>query len=567
MATRQTFKTLDVLRLLVERDPEGTELRNELDNGDAALGAYGWVGAPAPGQTLEPYIKTENRPAGAAGRRFKWSTAGGVSDEKIISEPIFLVAGQWIAARWLEDVPMGLIHHKARFEFYDANGGTLLIGAYTNGFRATVDGTARATAPLQAPAGTNYCRLVYSPTGNAAGTAATPVGETYIYVRSITVGIAATSAGVNSGALAGASRYYVDVAPDCLEIVYNRVELDVSTLTARINSAALDPLTSTVLRPGRRLMLEAMKGGAWSPLFTGSTASARTSYTQTRAGLETVIELTGVDAGRVMAMTGAPDMYRANQTQGTGASEYVWADTASFADLMSLAIEPIPWNCDGYVDNPYVLTRYSGTDDSCTLLDNAIRTRDGRARGAGWVSKAGVFHFVDHRLLADMPLVDTLTEADYARLEVDYDTAEAVNSLTITNWFDALPPSDPDYKGTVFGPYKDSQSIRRWGELRANYSAFGFGTPADVRAHARLILNANKDPLLLPDSVSKGLSTTADIDRWAHRELVDKVRVTSTAPALDRTCRVQGIEQRITPDRWTVTYRLRLDGRLPLPTV
>lgn len=529
---RQVFFTVDTVKLLVERDKTGAELVNLLPNPDGDLGGWGWV-TPVTNTAMA-------RQAGTTPAVLEFSNSA--TQAVVMTSPaLYVSAGVYLAARWKVQTSSSTGFHRARLDFFNA-AGSLLGSSTQTGYLANGTAATRSISATITPATTAYARLRFDLFNNTSG--ADAVAGQYVRFNDAVVTQAATSGALSAIATATAPvAYYTDVITSAQQITVNREGIDVGTLTARIASNALDPSTTTTLRPGRRVILQALANGVWEPLFTGKTSNARVSYAIGADGPLAVTQLTAVDAVPSLAATKTPYL-------------------AQFPQFLRQALEaattPVPWDLDGQTGQQAGTGLTVGLDPAATLLDAIIRVRDS-AKGMAWVSRRGVVSVYSGTLLSST-VADTWTEDDYAEdVEIGYDTSQAINKITVQDWVSSTQ--------TTYGPYIDRVSVRQWGELSATYTTVG-ATPA---AFAASILATNKDPVLTINATSVAMTTQTDLDRYATREIGDRITLTCLAPALTVDARIRGISHVLTAnangrDSWFTTYQYDVNGRAPIPT-
>lgn len=537
--SRQTFDTLDQLRITIERDAYPGELYNRIDspNGAGDLGVWGW-NTPTPLTAITSQIEPQ--------RMAFLSYADQTETCSFTSQTIDMDPGQWIRAQYLEYPPYAAGgYHRSRFVFFDA-GGTVVGEAAWSPYWLDYDGpVTRTRGPDQAPAGTVYARLVFecysivrpdplSPPGpgNLPGL---PVAGYRFDLGNVRVGVAGTS-----GELADLNTLLtgyptVDITGEAGEVNIVRTALDVGTLTATFADEGLDPARTDALRPGRRIVVAT---GGGEPLFTGRTYTVRTEYGARTLG---TITLTATDAVAVLARTPCAEGYRF---------------TDDLRAILDRAVTPIPWSVNGDGSQTFTFGPDAIASGS-TLLDQVIRTRDTNHAHA-WVDRAGALRVYDRdsSYFPHHTVADTLTEDDYTGdLAPAFDSEQAINSVEVVNLTGT--------ESVTYGPFGNYASIRKWGELTATYTVVEVPSPT---AYATEVLITNADPQVTVQSVTLALSTPDRVARWASLDLCQLLRVTCTEPALDLEVRVASIEHSITGTKWLTTVGLLLADRVPLPT-
>lgn len=373
MSTPQGFKTTDVLRLEVERDPGAGEYRNLVANPSGQLGGWGWVTPVAHSVLVAANdVTTGNAP----GLKYITGTTISPASNYFYSEPSPIAAGRWARARWyIGTSPYG--YHRAYLYWYNASRTFIssdLLGAYTNSNATAI------TSARQAPAGTAFAALVFE-VGGAAGTYPYTGGGAEMGLRDITLVSAATSTEANTITWANVSAdgYWTNILGPTHELKIEREALNLGTLNATILDSSIDPATASLLRPGRRVRVTALNSttGVWEPLFPGELLKADVTYdVKTRRPTDPKharISLSAVDVTKNMAQAARPE--------GVGA----------IRDLpFVLEGAGVPWNADGNT-NQVASATLASTNSNATAIDQVSLTRD-TARGYAWVDRKGVLN-------------------------------------------------------------------------------------------------------------------------------------------------------------------------------
>lgn len=171
----------DPLSLEVERDPDPGALVNLVENPSGEQGAWGWE-TPVAGSTLayENYHSVWST--------LEYTTAAAGGGNYFYTEPLPVVAGQYVAASWyVAKSPYG--YHRARFDYLTSG---LAANGQSGWTTITADGAAAAAAVLL-PASTAYVRLRIEVGGSAGAYPYTSAGSN-LNLRLVTVATAATSA-------------------------------------------------------------------------------------------------------------------------------------------------------------------------------------------------------------------------------------------------------------------------------------------------------------------------------------------------------------------------------------
>lgn len=172
--TRQTFNTLDVLKLEVEEDPTPGELVNLIQNPDGTLGGWGWI-------TPLPNTRIQRAAFGGSSLDFRNTAAQAAY---FLSEPLPCAPARYVAGR-LDFVSRSAndVTIRARFVFLNSAGAVISSGAQT---AAHSFGVLQVPA-VQAPAGTAYVQLRIDAYANGGNLRATD----YVALNGVVVATAA----------------------------------------------------------------------------------------------------------------------------------------------------------------------------------------------------------------------------------------------------------------------------------------------------------------------------------------------------------------------------------------
>lgn len=178
----QKFDTRDVLRLEIERDPEG--LVNLVQNPNGELGGWGWV-SPVSGTAIN------GSPHSELDHALTLST-GSAQATYAASELIPVTPGQYVAARLTYAGGSAGASLRGRFEFFDSNQVLLSSGAQGGATGGSL--SAYNLPPTSVPANAAFVRLrldLYTSGGM-------PVADAWASFSRVTVATAATSADLGS---------------------------------------------------------------------------------------------------------------------------------------------------------------------------------------------------------------------------------------------------------------------------------------------------------------------------------------------------------------------------------
>jgi hypothetical protein len=534
-----TRDLLGRVKVEVEADPVG--LPNMLDNVDGVWGSgYGWS---AVGK-LETYTDATHGPS------FKETSTGGFTGSYSNLDDTMRVAtapGEWVSGQLhITGIPSGGgVGIRVSVVFVDAAGTSLA----TNSTDYTTTGVKRTPA-YQAPAGTKKSRLHIRPCVIPfSAITMPPVGTVFTWRRTMLTK-ASTAAPLQVAYAFVDPDLFTDLYASASEIKINREGMDVGTLEATFIDAALDTATSTALRRGRRVRASVQKAdGVWERLFTGRIDRTRTRYLRdTQAGTERVrVELMATDAWANLA--NLPPAY-------TVGRDY-WI-TNAYGLPWQLEGAGVPFDIDGTRDlfnDNQATVKYSRLEGS-SLPERLAITRDSE-QGRLYIKRDGVLWFRSNPSVA---ATATLTDspAGYAggalspsSLEVDTSSDLLINQLTVK-------VIRGDGSEAVYGPYSDSASVAKWGQVAAEASIIMPNeTQANVDAYAAAVLAANATPVERPRQVRVPVKDLAHVGAAATRDLGDVLTINYGA-RLASTYRVESIEHHIRADaeygvRWVVT--------------
>lgn len=543
--TRQTFKTVNVLRLEVEDTPTG--LINLLRNADGDYGSWGWV-TPVASTLLE-------RVTGIGGSNpynnfFKFTVNPSV-DNYFYSEPANVAAGDYVAAAWYgAAMPSEAGSYvRASIEYLDSTLaviGTSGLGLYKAPGPASSGGTYADRPQTQAPAGTAKARLRFDVYANTGGSKPT---QAFLFKQPVL--LKSPSVGGIGAPIYRPNATYTDVLGSAHSISVKRDELNLGTLTADILNATLDPSQSTLIRPGKRVRLMALDNATatWSPLFVGTVLKGTTVYDPKRTDVKRArITLTAVDAIAQLASS--------VRTKGVGT-----------VDELKAVLEgaSVPWAINGS-GNQIASATYLTDVKGATALDQIAVTRD-TALGYAWVSRKGVVTVWD-RASIPTTVAATLNETKYSDLNIDYDTDRCINTVNVKLRRNNLATGET--VEVAYGPYVDQASIDQWGAHEATFTINGGGaiadTPAAVSAYAAPILTANATPAVRVNAVSLPIRDAADVVTGkALLDLFDLVTVVNANASINTNMRITGLEHKITDGKWMLDLAFTVTGSVSPP--
>jgi microcystin-dependent protein len=345
------------------------------------------------------------------------------------------------------------------------------------------------------------------------------------------------------------TRRLVSIEGDCTRVSIVRETLNVCTATVEVLSTALDPATSTLIRPGRMCRIAT----ADTVLFSGSVSQATVQYelkdpatpTEKRAR----ITLTAVDATSVLSQ----------QKRSEG--------VATIAELpYVLAGTGVPYNVNGS-GQPVDTATVVAVNENASAVDQLAVTRDS-VLGYVWVDRLGVVQAWDR---ADFGLrlaaMGSLTLGrGYSAVDLSYDTQDCINEVTLK--FLRFDPSTGETEEVPYGPYRNTASIALWGVRSAEFTIQGIAEEvADLEEFADAVLAANGTPVRRVNSCTIPVRTADEIAQYAPLDLYDGIEVTAGIGAgTDYGLLATRIEHQIAPDKWLVTVGFGTESQVASPT-
>lgn len=391
----------------------------------------------------------------------------------------------------------------------------------------------------------------FEPTAYFDGSTAAGGGWTYAWT-----GTAHASTSTATGLLQYVQPVpYLNILGPTHDLKITRDELDVGLLNATILDATLDPAVADTIRPGRRVRVMALDPATseWEPIFAGKATNAVVTYDYKSPNIP--------DAKRARIALTASD----NMTQLAGATRT--EGVAGIANLpYVLEGVGVPWNVNGSGNQVASATVVANNADA-TAVDQVVLTRD-TALGYAWMDRYGVLQAWDN-LLIPATVMATLDEGDYSDLAIDYDTARAVNTVSIK--FLRINLATGETVEIPYGPYADADSVEQWGALPKDFTIQGITeSGANMQNYANTVLAVNATPVVRVNSATLPIRTTADVAK-ALLDLYDLVTVANAAAGYDEDLRITGVEHTITADKnggkWLSAYSFASDGGVAPPQI
>jgi hypothetical protein len=529
MGSRQSFKTVDVLKLQVADD--FPVLPNLVPNPSGEYGAWGWKKRVASGFT------TTSAPAFRLTRgTFNVST----STDYIPVKCSDFGGGttRYVRGRLSRVGGTTGIGIQARFDFYDK--GHNLVSSQALTASQTTNGAFDIPA-VAVPFLIKYVQLVVVLNSTTSGEFVDFADVCMVNGVSADVAVTPTVAPA-----------WIDVLNQSTSISITREELDLGVLSAVIRDSTLDPSQADTIRKGKPVRALALNAstGLWDVLFTGTLLNADVEYDLLHpiAAKRARITLQAVDRSSMLAAAARPD------------------GVAAIADLpWVLADLGVPWNVNGSTAALFSATVVAKAANASALIQVGL-TRD-TALGYAWFSRNGVLNAWDSGTITGT-VVATLTEAEYnASFALGFNLEDVINDVTVI--VRALDPATGETVETQYGPFTDDLSAREWGRFHEDYTVQGTGwTAASAETYANTILAANATPRVRVKSLTLPVKDAAHVaPNRALLDLYDKVTVTNTAKAINQSLRITRIVHTIEPEKWKVDLGFAEVGAVAVPQI
>lgn len=389
----------NVLRLEVETAPPAGKSKNLVKHYDGSLGGYFWVTVGTPAGSI--------RQAPISPYRLRYSHANGAPGFR--SEPMPVVVGQYVTARFKVGMSSGTNTVVASIVFEDGNGTQVGTSGNSPAYTDSIT-TERTHGPFLVPANAQTARLVFAVSAMTAGQNL-ELADVAVICR------ASSAAPVWATDLADGPTW-LDVLGPTIEVEVDRGALDLGLLSATIRDAALDPTVVDTIRPGRACRLSAKHGvtNTWEVMFEGEVTEFDVQYDAAalarRPGdpRHCKITLAACDRTRTLAGVRRPE------------------GVATLMDLRDvLEGAGVPWDINGETGHTGVVPSVVSYNESASALDQVAITRDSNAAHA-WLDRRGILQVWDRANLA--AFTNTGFETDLAQWTANPGTITRVTTPT-----------------------------------------------------------------------------------------------------------------------------------------
>lgn len=228
-----------------------------------------------------------------------------------------------------------------------------------------------------------------------------------------------------------------------------------------------------------------------------------------------------------------------------------------------------PWNVNGS-GGQIATAPVVSWNENASVLDQVSITRD-TALGYAWVDRQGILNAWDADKMASAAVVTFSDEVSadptwlsYSDIAVNFNTDVCINDVTVT--FLRYDVESSQTEEVVYGPYRDEDSIKRWGARSANFTIQGTEVPANIEAYAQSILATNGEPQVRSNSLQMPVRSENELKYATTLDLYTPVAV-KYAGKVDSTYRITSISHSITPEKWTVDYAFDVQDSVAAPQV
>ncbi len=510
MATINTFTRLEI---------DTAPLTNLLKNHSARYGLWLWTAAGAATYNSQGFILTN-------------------ASSTLTSEKVPVTAGRWVGLTgYGKTIGAASKGFTAKIRYYNVS--NVIIGSAVQ-IAGPIIGAAgasfSATTSSQAPVGAVTMTLELDTAGASAGVLA---------IKTLMLSTATTSGGANQAF----PENWVNILGTGLTVLADggnelrgvEDEIIPGVLTAVVTDVTLDPATSTSLKKGRPIRLQATASGN-KGVWQGFIDTADTEYEDNKTGpIARRITIIAVDVVRALDNTPLP-------TTVVGAFPGQVAAAALAARLPT---------SDGSTV-PDVGTGIEARDDSATATD-WIRRACNTHQGAVWVDQFGE---IQQRLKSSLGTSAAYTFSDdaadtgaifYTAAGLNYGSRALVNELTVKR----INVDEVEDGSKVYGPYAalDSQVDNHRVTDEVEITA---GSPS---ALADLILPVFATPKIFPTEIK--VNALDNLALVLAVQKYDAVRV-KRSTIFDQVVRVLSIRHELSStggklgaDKWFTYFKLR----------
>lgn len=347
---------------------------------------------------------------------------------------------------------------------------------------------------------------------------------------------------------------WTDILGSAATLEIERDEMNLGTLSATLYDANLDPATQDLIRPGKRVRLQALVDGDWESVFTGKADNPSSVYEVRDPFLDDVKRV----QIKLVASDAVADLVNSPRPEGV----------ATFADLPYVLLDTgVPYNINGSgaaLDFDDVII--AGYNESANAVDQVVITRDS-VLGYAWIDRGGVLQAWDRDELSAVAAL-TIDEDHYSDLNTDWDVNRTFNTLKV----ELLKP---DGTSDTYGPYTDDAARREWRDREATFRVQGIDD-ADIDAYAAQVLAWNAQPAKRINTVTLPIRSVAELEAYAVLDLYDLVSVSNDlAGVVAQQSRIVTMKHRITikregrrlVNRWWLDIGFAPDSTVAVPQV
>jgi hypothetical protein len=515
---------------------DASDSQNLVSNHSGQNGTVGWTTATS--GTLTSVVTPGK---GYLGRSI-FAQAPSNDNAQAVSDPFTTSPGEWVSFQmtgFVNDVASSAANSVyIRTFFY--NSSDVLVGSSVSVYVSPTEAEAVwSAAPAQAPANTARARVIIT----HGGTYGQGQGVHGVYFSKVMAVKGATQASVTNVPFTESVVWQNMIGGTYSIQVRRGANVDgvtdkpqVGSLTATLSDPLFDPAKNVRMQPQRLIRLTALHSTAgWVPIFTGRVSTLDTNYSKGKPK----ISIVAVDAWATLDAYSVPTAKSGSLRQritaivaGSGIASYTYDSDADTTQN--------------------VLT----VQDSASATEQLTWARNS-LNGFVYVDKSNVVQGVAQNSVSGLSSVYTFSDSPtvpgiyFTDIDTTFSSQALVNSLLI----ERRNVDQVEDNGTkVFGPYRATASVLKWGEKSATVTV----TDGTERLLAEAYLKNTSDPKVSASSVK--FNARQHLDSAISMDLYRKGRVKFAGDGvnLDDTYRILTIDHDITPASWETTVGFRL---------
>lgn len=372
---------------------------------------------------------------------------------------------------------------------------------------------------------------------------------------------------------------YSNVTEDTASISIERAEADAGVITVKFASVELDPITNSLLQPGRNIRILGRHYGPGNEIRPGSW-SGDSYYEINAVGKIKRIEVVYDYKNEPQISVTAYDIYQKADSVQLGLA---YDDTIEYAPAVHALGNPVYINGFDYTGPssrmPEELRYFPSAYGSISLMDGLIMTRNTN-KGFVYVNKKNEL-IVKDDISTDVKLVFTdgtlPGNLSMGNVKQGLDTETIINAIDIeenlldkSDYVDRIASSaqPPEEFKTISGKertvrYQDVGSIQNFGEYAKSFQVVrGTGKHIDIKNNnfgtpfenwAAEILENFAVPNIYISEITVPVKSSDHIRMLSSLDILDKVWVCYKGETYE--VNIRSIQQEIRPGKWTFVIK------------